>query len=286
MKNQKNQTKKVALWLTLVATVAILFSACSKNYDHYELVQKELTISGQIKGVIVEGPWEVSITQADENNSAFIEYNVPDKKIKAELRPNGYLHLKLYNLTNYRNVKLKANIKAAVLENMEGSVAAALYTYGQFDCATDISLSGASILDGFLCEGDYIKMDLSGSSNLKKGSFKGKRMDAKLSGASLATFSNVEVNNCKINASGSSKFTASGYAEEADYNGSGASLFYTFDLESENLAIDLSGSSNGEVTVNHKIKGTLSGASILKYKKAEDIWGVNLSGGAKIFKMD
>jgi hypothetical protein len=284
MKNLTNQTKKLSLWLAMVAIVAILFSACCKDYDNYELIDKELTISGSIKGIIIEGPWEVSVTQDSENNSAFIQYNVPDSKIKAELRPNGYLHLKLHNLTNYRNVKLKANIKATALENIEGSGATAIYTYGQFNSSTDISLSGASTMDGFLCEGDNLKIDLSGASKLKKCSYKGKRVDAKLSGASDAIFNNLEVTGCKINASGASKFSGSGYAEETNFTGSGASSFYTFDLESENLDVDLSGASNGEVTVNHKIRGALSGASILKYKKAEDV-NVSLSGGSQLIKM-
>jgi len=284
MKNQKNQ--KLSLWLSLIAIVAVLFTACFKDYDRAELIQKDISITQNIKGVIIEGPWEVTITQDNENNSAFIEYNVPEKKIKAEMRPNGYLHLKLYNLTNYRNVKLKANIKAFTLENIEGSGAATIYTYGEFNASSDISLSGSSTLESFVCEGDYLKLDLSGASKLKKCAFNGKRIEANLSGSSVATFSSIEVNSCKVKSSGSSTFNGSGYAEETDYSGSGSSSFYTFDLEAENLNIDLSGASNGEVTVNHKIKGNLSGASILKYKKAEDIWDVNITGGSKIIKVD
>lgn len=282
----KNQTKKLSLLLAIAAVFAILFGACCKDYENYDLVKKDLSITGKIKGVVIEGPWEVTITQDDENNSAFIEYNVPESKIKAELRPNGYLHIKLYNLNNYRNVKLKANIKAVALEVVEGSGATHFYTYGQYVNSSDITLSGASTLDGFLCEGDRIELDLSGASKLKKCAFKGKRINAKLSGSSDAIFSSVEVDRCTVNASGASKFSASGYSEEINFTGSGSSDFYTFELESENLDVDLSGASKGEVTVNHKIKGNLSGASTLSYKRATDVSNVTLSGGSNITKVD
>jgi len=282
----KNQTKKSTLLLTIVAAIAILFSACGNDYENHELIGKELIINDAIKGIVIEGPWEVTVTQNDENNSAFIQYNVPDKKIKTELRPNGYLHIKVYNLNNYRNVKLRATIKAATLENIEGSGAAIIYTYGNFTSSADITLSGASILDGYVCEGDKEVINLSGASIMKKCSFKGKRIDATLSGSSKVTYSNIDVERCTVKASGSSMFNGSGYAAETDFNGSGSSTFLTFELESENLDIDLSGASNGEVTVNKKIKGSLSGGSILKYKRAEDISGVSTTGGSKIIKVN
>jgi len=282
----KNQTKKSTLLLTIVAAIAILFSACGNDYENHELIGKELIINEAIKGIVIEGPWEVTFTQDDENNSAFIQYNVPDKKIRAELWSDGYLHIFIYNLTNYRNVKLKATIKAATLERIDGSGAAIIYTYGNFNSSTDITLSGASLLDGFVCEGDKEVINLSGASIMKKCSFKGKSIDATLSGSSNVFYSNIGVERCKVKASGSSIFNGSGYAEETNFNGSGSSTFLTFELESENLDIDLSGASNGEVTVNHKIKGVISGGSILKYKRAEDISGVSTTGGSKIIKVN
>jgi len=282
----KNQTKKSTLLLTIVAAIALFFSACDRDSEKYDLIGKELIIHDAIKGIVIDGPWEVTFTQDDENNSAFIQYNVPDKKIRADLWPDGYLHIFIYNLSNYRNVKLKATIKAATLEKIDGSGAAIIYTYGNFNSSADISLSGASILDGYACEGDNEVIYLSGASIMKRCSFKGKSIDATLSGSSNVFYSNIEVERCTVKASGASIFNGSGYAEKTDFNGSGSSTFLTFELASENLDIDLSGASNGEVTVNHKIKGTLSGASILKYKKAEDISGVSTTGGSKIIKVN
>jgi len=282
MKNQK----KPPLLLVIAAIIAILFSACYKEKER-ELVSKEIQISGEIKGIIIEGPWEVSVTQNSENNSATIEYNVPDSKIRTELRPNGYLFIRVHNLNNYRNVKLKANIKATELKNIEGSGATIIYTYGEFNASTDITLSGASKIDGFWCEGESAKITLSGASILRHCTFKGKRLDVTLSGASNATFRDIEASNrCKVNASGASRFTGSGYAGETSFSGSGASTFHTFDLESEKLDIDLSGASSAEVTVNNTIKGRLTGASTLKYKKATDVSGVSRDGASKVIRVE
>ena len=281
----KNQTKKTSPLLIIVAIVAILFSACCKEKE-FDLIEKELQISGTIKGIIIEGPWEVIVTQDNENNSATIQYNVPDKKIKAELRSNGYLFIRVHNLNNYHNVKLKANITAAELKNIEGSGATLIYTYGEFGTSADISLSGASKIEGFACEGEYLKIDLSGASRLKNCTFKGTRLDATLSGSSNATFRNIEVEKrCKVNGSGASKFEGSGYAGETSFFGSGSSFFHTFDLESEKLDIDLSGASLAEVTVNQTITGRLSGASTLKYKRATDV-RVSTSGASNIIKVE
>ncbi|MCL2167618.1 MAG: DUF2807 domain-containing protein, partial [Lentimicrobiaceae bacterium] len=184
------------------------------------------------------------------------------------------------------NVKLRANLKAEMLETIDASGAAGINIFGEFNSDTEIDLSGASHLDGYWCEGKNTEISLSGASKIKNFSFFGEYMKVELSGASQMDVKNSELNRCKVNVSGASKFNAKGFATETEFTGSGASYFYTFDLESDNLNIDLSGASNGEVTVNHKIKGNLSGASILKYKRAENIWDVNITGGSKIIKVD
>ncbi|MCL2435436.1 MAG: DUF2807 domain-containing protein [Lentimicrobiaceae bacterium] len=281
----KNQTRKTSLLLIIVATIAILFSACCKEQE-FDLVEKEVQISGTIKGIIIEGPWEVVVTQDSENNSATIQYNVPESKIRTELRSNGYLFIRVHNVNNYNRVKLKANIKATELKNIEGSGATIIYTYGEFDTSADIILSGASKIDGFSCKGEYLSIDLSGASRVKNCTFTGNRFDAMLSGSSNANFRNLEVEKrCKVNGSGASRFDGSGYAGETSFTGSGSSFFHTFDLESEKLDIDLSGASLAEVTVNQTITGRLSGASTLKYKKATDV-RVSTSGGSKVIPVE
>jgi carbon monoxide dehydrogenase subunit G len=286
MKNQKNQTKKGALLLTVLASIAILFCACCKDADKRELVKKELEITGEIKGIIVEGPWEVYVEQNNEKSSATIEYNIPEKRITTTLRPNGYLHIKISNSYNYRNVKLKASICAATLERIDGRGATAIYTYGQFLTTTDIALSGASKMDGFLCEGNNAKIHLGGASEILNCVFKGSHFNADISGASKILSLDLDVSNCTVNASGASRFNGNGSALETSFTGSGASHFYTFDIESNNLNVHLSGASEADVTVNNTIRGDLSGASTLRYKKAVNVSGVSTSGGSKIIRVE
>jgi hypothetical protein len=262
MKNKIKQVRKLALFIAFTAIVVILLNACGKITA---LSQKEIPITEEIKGVIIEGPWDVIITQNSTNNSIVIEYNIPENKITAKLRSNGYLHIKVSSVGNYHRVILRAEINATALEKIEGSGATTIRTYGQFKHSTDISLSGASNLDGFLCEGEYANASLSGASTLKNFTFNGNELEARLSGAS--------------------NFSGKGYAMNSSFTGSGASNFKTFNLESENLDLDLSGASHAEVTVNHTIKGSLTGASTLKYKKAENV-KVSVEGASKIIQMN
>jgi len=284
----KKQTKNLSLLLTIATIVAILLSACCKD-DHYckddTLAQREVPVTDKIKGVIIEGAWEVAITQADTDNSAVLEYCASlEKKIKAELLPNGYLHIKTSGNIKGRHT-FRANIKAAALEKIDASGAVIIRTYGQFGSLSTISLSGASKIDGLSCEGGTAKLTLSGASTLKDFIFNGNSIDANLSGASKATLDEVNIEQCKVDCSGSSTFDGSGYAAKTIFTGSGASNFKTLHLESENLGIELSGGSSAEVTVNKSIKGRLTGASTLRYRKATNV-NVDTEGGSKIIRID
>jgi len=280
----KKQMKNVPILLTIVAIIVLLSGACRKNCrDDDRLTKQELSITEKIKGVIVEGPWDVSITQDSINNSAMLEYSTSEKnRIIAELRPNGYLHIKILYQSKWNSdcKTFRAKINATMLENIDASGAAIIRTYGYFRALSDISLSGASEINGLESEGRYAKLNLSGASKLKKFTFTGNSIDAKLSGASHISLDNTNIDDCKVNCSGASTFDGRGYAAKTTFSGSGASDFKTFDLESENLDIDLSGASSADVTVNHTIKGRLTGASILRYKKAKNV-NVSLEGASK-----
>jgi hypothetical protein len=310
----KNQLKPLFTMLIIAAFTAILFGACRKENcpDCKDVTTETIAISDKIVGIIIEGPWEVSITQNDSDNSAGIEYCTNFKnKITARIQPNGYLYLKLSPFNwcgKWNNLVLRATVNAAALEKIDAGGAAVIRTYGHFPSFKNISLSGASTINGLscegasakidlsgaslvkdfalVCEGSSVTIDLSGASTLKDFTFTGISIDAELAGASDANIDNVNLEYCKVNCSGASDFSCKGYAAKTDFNGSGASYFKTLNLESENLDIDLSGASNAEVTVNNTIKGHLYGASILKYKKATDVSGVHVSGGSRIIRID
>ena len=291
MNHLSKQTQRSLILLCAAFLCAVVFSACRKDcITCNNLTVEELSITKDIQGVIIEGPWEVTITQDSSENSASLEYCESVKnKITGKLLPNGYLQIKVSTVGHshcYSRSVFRANINAVCLEKIEASGAANIRTYGHFCSLNDISLSGASSINGLSSEGTSVKIDLSGASNLKTFSFVGNSIDATISGASEMRFDNIDINHCNIDLSGASIFNGGGYAVKSVFDGSGASTFKTFHLESENLDIELSGASNAEVMVKNTIKGRLSGASTLKYKGNANVTAVSTSGASTIIKVD
>ena len=267
MKNLTKQTKNGFILLMIAAIVAIQFSACKKSCS--EVTTEKVTITEKINGIIIEGPWEVTITQDSVDNSAELEYCTCLKnKVSVKLLSNGYLHIKVtsWDWNNYCCKIFRATVKATALETIEASGAAGIRVYGNFGSLEKITLSGASTVNGLSGEGTSAKITISGASTLRDFTFNGNSIDAEISGAST--------------------FNGSGYVTHTNFIASGASNIKTLNLESENLDIDLSGASEAQVTVNNTIKGRLSGASTLKYKKATDVSGVHVSGGSKMIKIN
>lgn len=290
MKNTKNQIKSIVMMLIVATFIAILPNACHKHCnddDNGNITTHDVSITQPIKGVILEGPWEATIIQDNENNSAHLEYSESmNNRIRAELLSNGYLRLKItYQGNTYRKT-FRATIHAANLEKIEASGAATIWTSGIYTLNSDISLSGSSKLEGFAMEGERVKIKLSGASKIQDFTFEGSRLEADLSGSSHFTADNILVDNCNLECTGASKCDICGYATKTDFSGSGSSHYKTLHLESENLHINLSGASTGEITVNNTIKGALSGSSHLKYRRATDVTGVHLSGASTITKID
>ena len=290
MSNFKKQTRS-SLIVLAAFFVAILLSTCIKVNNYNDKCRntstEEITITGEITGVIIEGPWDVTITQDSSYNNVVIEYcDNKNHKVSAKLLPNGYLHVKLsYSGNVDHNHVFRATIQASSLEKIDASGAAGIRTYGHFGSLENISLSGASTVNGLSSDGYSAKIKLSGASTLKAFSFVGNSIDADISGASQANFDNVNLANCEVDCSGASTFKSSGYAGEISFKGAGASNLSTRNLESENLYIDLSGASEADVTVNKTIKGRISGASTLKYKKATNVSGVSVTGASRIVKL-
>jgi len=262
MTNQK-QTKNGLILLMIAAIIAIQFSACKKSCS--EVTTEKLTITGQINGIIIEGPWEVTVTQDSIENSALLQY-CSCANISSKILDNGCLHIKITNSVNANCRVFKATIKAYSLEKTEASGAVSIYTHGRFSSLKEITLSGASTLNGMNSIGTAAKISLSGASTLKDFTFNGNSMNAKISGAST--------------------FSGNGYAAQTNFTCSGASHIKTLNLESENLDINLSGASEVQITVNNTIKGSITGASTLKYKNATDVSGVYVSEESRIIKLN
>ena len=296
-----------------VTAVVLLLAACGKDN---KLTQENISITGTIRGIIIDGPWDVLLTQNDDDlndNSVLLEYNESERNsITAELLPSGYLHLKISSTRNIGNKVFRAKVKVAGLEKIEMSGAANLRIYNQFhpsadfpSLSCDISLSGASQLDGFDVWDKAgtpftININLSGASRIKEillpigSSVDDNRiinnctLNAKLSGASEVSFYCGFADNCTVDCSGASSFTATGEAINCSFRGVGASEIKTGGLETETLNIDLSGASNAEVKVTKSAKGSVTGASILKVGSQSwlnpDISGIHVDNTSKLIR--
>jgi hypothetical protein len=89
--------------------------------------------------------------------------------------------------------------------------------------------------------------------------------DVALSGASLAQLeiSATELN-CTI--SGASQLRLSGKGEKLTGNISGASILSSFEFPVAAATLNVSGASNGRVSVSQQLKGTATGASLILYR--------------------
>lgn len=86
---------------------AVLFTSCEKDRT---TIQKEIAISEDIKGIVVEGAWDIHVFQSD-SSLAYIEYSAfVEDRITAEVK-NGNLYLKFRNKVGASRKDLVAHIK-------------------------------------------------------------------------------------------------------------------------------------------------------------------------------
>ena len=198
-----------------------------------------------IKGIVADGPWDITVYQSEKPN-VYIDYK-DTYDITAEVRSDGYLHLKVKHRILRPNLRkdLQVMIEIPYIEHIKASG----------DCR--ISLNGKF-------EGDRCRIELNGASDFKHFDFYGNSLDLDLDGASNCSMSG-EVNHVKM-------------------SGSGASDLNMYNLTTETLDINLSGASDAEITVNERITGKLTGASCLKYRGNADHKDVKTSGASDVKK--
>ena len=273
--------------LFIITVIAILFGACGKDTT---LKQQEIQITGEITRIYIEGPWEVVITQDSTNNSAVLEYDVPEKKIKTEYSNSGILRIKVYALDDYQGKTLRIRISATALLELEVCDGAKIQANGKFKSYSEIYLSGASQLNDLWCEGAHVKLVLSGASLIDNFTYIGTFFNAHITEASKVNVQNLQMSTsggCKVNLFSGSEFSASGHVSGTpSFFGTERSVFKTFDLESMFLDVDFSGGVTAEVTATHEIKGKLVWGSKLLYKKAIDVSGVFVDEYSEIIKVE
>ena len=232
--------KGKSIFLTISIVISLFLLPGCGEMTYMEVNNPEL-----IKGIVADGPWDITVYQSEKPN-VHIDYK-DSYDITAEVRSDGYLHLKAKTRILRPNLKkdLQVVLEIPYIEHIKASG------------ASDISFNGTF-------KGERCKINLNGASDVKHFDFYGSSLDLDLDGAS----------NCSM----------SGEANHVKMSGSGASDIRMLNLTTETLDINLSGASDAEITVNERISGKLSGASCLKYRGNADRSGVKTSGASDIKK--
>lgn len=209
----------------------------------------EIDNPDRIKGIIVEGSWDITVFQS-ETATTYIEYSAfLDGKVVASVNADGYLHLKLRNAINSMGVKrsdLTAYINIPNIELVKASGSAHITINGRFN-------------------GQSCKVDLNGASKLKEFEYNG---------------TNVEVD-----LDGSSECRMFGEANSVNMSLNGSSDAYMINFTTKTLDIKLNGASDAEISIDEKASGKLSGASTMRYSGEADVSEINLNGSSKIKKV-
>ena len=226
----------------LIASIAIsLFSLAGCG----EMTSLEVDNPELIKGIVADGPWDITVYQSE---TARVDVDYKDSHdITAEVRSDGYLHLKVK----------KHVLKPSFKKNFKAVVEIPYIEHIKVSGACDISLNGEF-------EGEHCKINISGASNVKSFDYYGNTIDLDLGGAS----------ECRMN----------GEASHVKISGGGASDIKMLNFSTETLDINLSGASDAEITVNERITGKLSGASTLKYRGNAEHSDVKTNGASNIKK--
>lgn len=270
---------------SILVVVCMVFCLVGCSKDH-SMLTREVSIpeNTPLKGVIVEGPWHVTLLQSDDDNEATITYCAHHADKITTTVTNGYVYLRIkHDWKNFRKEDLSAKIVVAGLETLKASGAAEIITIGEFFGENiDIDLSGASSASGLRCTGNILNMELHGASDVKDIAFSGKTFKAELSGASSIKRGDCRVEGLTLKASGASDVNLSGEAIYTTVEGSGASGFDILNVETTTMNVYLSGASDARVNVTERITGHITGASRLKYRRGVGSIEVTTEGSSKI----
>lgn len=198
----------------------------------------KVDVSGAIDVIVNIGNKSEVVIEAD---SAIMPYVVTEVKDR---------ELRIYNkdiigFYNFKNNKILVTITTPSILELESSG------------ACDVTINDLKT--------DMFKVSLSGACDLI-GSF--------------------ECNVLDLEASGSSDSKLRGKVKDCNIELSGASDIKAFDLEVDNLKIEGSGSSNVEITVQNSLDVELSGASELRYKGEPKYIKTDMSGVSNLTKID
>jgi hypothetical protein len=234
--------KKVFSLIILVSSFSALMGQKTINDAAAEVREAK-----NFHGISVSNAFDVYLSQSNEEAVAVsASDNATRSKIKVEVR-DGILYVGLEKgKWNRGNKKLKAYISFKTLGKLSARGSCDVY------------------VDGVI-KSDDLKVNLSGSSDIKQAKLDVKKLD--------------------IDLSGSSDMKVSGMAANLTIEVSGSSQFKGENLVSDFCRANASGSSDISITVNKELSARTSGSSDVLVKGEGVIRDLKTSGSSKISKI-
>jgi len=296
----KNFTRNLLIIAVLVTSIAFAKTV----YVTGPIVSDNVKVKSFSK-LDVRSQFDVFLTQGNKEELMIETYQSLLPYVKVEQEKNTlriYLDKKLNKIKwNNKDHLLIAHVTVKDLDKISLSGACDLYM--ETDLKTDdlkISASGASDLDLMKIEGENIKILTSGASDIDEGELIATKVTINASGASdgdIKVVANVldmiasgasdfdidvDVKEITINAHGSSDFNAKGNTQTFVVNVSGSSEMKAYNLVSDTVIIEASGSSNCRVNAIKVIDASSSGASSIYYVGNPDKTKISVSGVSTI----
>jgi hypothetical protein len=129
------------------------------------------------------------------------------------------------------------------------------------------------------------ELNSSGSGGFySKSSLKGDKVVFSFSGSTIADM-DLNSNALNVRISGSSKINLKGNVAQTNYGISGSGSIEAFDLHSDNVKVQVSGSGNLDVYADKKLDISVSGMSKVRYKGNASL-SQSSSGSSKVSKQD
>lgn len=296
---------KRSIIFLLIAAMLATGSAAAKTITVTGPVENKEFKVNNFNILDVQSQYDVYMTQGNKEEVIIETYRslMPYVRVEKEgKRLNIYLDKKLNNIHwNSKKHVLDAYVTVKDIEKISLSGACDLYM--ESPLVTEdlkISASGASDLDLKKIKGETIKIITSGASDIDDADLEAYKVYINASGASDGDIKvvakvldmiasgasdfdiDVDVDDISINAHGSSDFNARGKSKRLKVNVSGSSDLSAFDLISDTVIVDASGSSTCDVNATVIIDATSSGVSTIYFKGRPEKTKINVSGFSNI----
>ncbi len=205
---------------------------------------------------------------------------------KADIRQGTAYSVKVTvddNLENYLRVSKNGDTLVLNLRNGYSYRDSTFRAVVTMPGLRELRLSGATVTtaSGFTARED-LNVNISGASTASFTNIQVKALDANVSGASTLSGDMDASSFANVRLSGASTAELNGKAQNLTAFASGASSLRLGDFAVGDVHFDLSGASNGTVKPSGTISGRVSGASHLSYLGNPTLGDINTSGGSSV----